>query len=182
VLSSWSQKKLTFDQFSDRITSSFMADKEWAPNRVVIDGANPQGVESMRQRSTIPFEYADKQDKATFIELCNADLVQGKVVFLDIPENRPLWQEMMALVWVTDGDKVKIPKKEHPALPNHRCDAFLYAWRNGYHYQSSPKEVKLVVGSKEWYEAQAVDIWTKERERLIAEQQRGDWPSESDGW
>jgi phage terminase large subunit len=182
VLTSWSQKKLTFDQFSDRITSSFMADKEWSPNRVVIDGANKQGVESMRQRSNIPFEYADKQDKATFIELCNADLVQGKVVFLDIPENRPLWQEMMALVWVTDGDKVKIPKKEHPALPNHRCDAFLYAWRNGYHYQSSPKEVRLVVGSKEWYESQAVDIWNKERERLISEQQRGDWPTESDGW
>ncbi len=181
VLKSFAQKKLTFDQFADKITTDFMA-QEWSPNRVIIDGANKQGVESMRQRSKIPFEYADKQDKVTFIELCNADLVQGKIKVLDTPENRPLWQEMAALVWVTDGDKIKLPKKEHPALPNHRTDAFLYSWRNGYHYHSAPKEVKLVIGSKAWYEAQAVDIWEKERERLIAETQKGDWPSEPDGW
>ncbi len=182
VLRSYAQKKLTFDQFADKITTDFMAAKEWSPNRVIIDGANKQGVESMRQRSKIPFEYADKQDKVTFIELCNADLVQGKVKILDIAENRPLWQEMAALVWVTDGDKIKLPKKEHPALPNHRTDAFLYAWRNGYHYHSAPAEVKLVVGSKAWYLKQAEDIWEKERERLINEQQKGDWPSEPDGW
>lgn len=181
VLKTASQKKLTFDQVAERI-QEFMRDKEWAPNKVVIDGANKQGVESMRQRSNIPFDYADKQDKATFIELCNADLVQGKIKFLDTPDNRFLWQEMGALVWVTDGDRIKIPKKEHPALPNHRTDAFLYAWRNGYHYHSAPAEKKLVVGSRAWYEKQAEDIWERERERLVAEQQQGDWPTELDGW
>lgn len=181
VLKSFAQKKLTFDQFSDHIVTDYMA-KDWAPHRVIVDGANKQGVESMRQRSKIPFEYADKQDKVTFIELCNSDLVQGKVKILDTSENRPLWQEMAALVWVTDGDKIKLPKKEHPALPNHRTDAFLYAWRNGYHYHSLPKEVKHPIGSKAWYEQQAQDIWEKERERLIAETQKGDWASEGDGW
>ncbi len=183
VLKTTAQKKLTFDQVAEQI-QEFMRDKEWAPNKVVIDGANKQGVESMRQRSNIPFDYADKQDKATFIELCNADLVQAKVKILENDINRPLWQEMGALIWVTDGGKIKLPKKEHPALPNHRTDAFLYAWRNGYHYHSAPAEVKLVVGSRAWYEQQATDIWEKERERLIEQQQGGggDWPSEPDGW
>lgn len=181
VLRTASQKKLTFDQVAEKI-QEFMADKAWAPQKVVIDGANKQGVESMRQRSNIPFDYADKQDKATFIELCNADLVQAKVKVVDTAENRPLWQEMAALVWVTDGDKIKLPKKEHPALPNHRTDAYLYAWRNGYHYHSTPAEVKVAVGSKAWFDQQASDIWEKERERLLAEQQQGDWPTEPDGW
>lgn len=181
VLRTASQKRLTFDQVAEKI-QEFMADKAWAPQKVVIDGANKQGVESMRQRSNIPFDYADKQDKATFIELCNADLIQGKVKVIDTPENRPLWQEMAALVWVTDGEKIKLPKKEHPALPNHRTDAYLYAWRNGYHYHSTPAEVKVAVGSKMWFEQQAVEIWEKERERLVAEQSQGDWPTEPDGW
>lgn len=180
VLKTAAAKRLTFDQVAERI-QLFMRDKEWAPHKVVIDGANKQGVESMRQRSNIPFDYADKQDKATFIELCNADLVQGRIKLLNTDENRPLWQEMAALVWVTDGDKIKLPKKEHPALPNHRTDAYLYAWRNGYHYHSSPAEVKIPVGSKAWYDKQAEDIWDRERDHLIAEQQQGDWPEES-GW
>ena len=171
------QRKMTFDQVAAKI-QEFMADPFLAPHKVFIDGANKQGVESMRQRSAIPFEFADKQDKATFIELCNADLVQAKIQVLDIPANRPLWDEMLSLVWVTDGDRIKFPKKEHPALPNHLCDAFLYAWRNGYHYHASPAEKKPVHGSREWYIQQSENIWEKERERLIAEHQGGDWPED----
>lgn len=169
--------KMTFNQVDDK-TKEFMADPVWAPHRFVIDGANKQGVESMRERSQVPYEYADKKDKATFIELLNADLVQGRIKILDIPENRSLWEEMMSLVWETDGDKIKFPKKEHPALPNHLCDAFLYAWRMGYHFHSAPAEMKISKYSKAWYEKQAEDIWGKERERLIEGEQQGLWPSE----
>lgn len=171
------QKRMTFDQVADRI-QEFMRDPVMAPHKVFIDGANKQGVESMRARSNIPFEYADKNDKATFIELCNADLVQGNIKIIDRAENRPLWDEMSSLVWMTDGDKIKIPKKEHPNLSNHLCDAFLYAWRCGFHYHSAAPPEKIVIGSKAWYEKQAVDIWEKDRERLMAESQQGLWPSE----
>ncbi len=177
VLKSFARKKLEFDAVSAKI-QEYMADSILAPHRVIIDGANKQGVESMRGRSSIPFEYADKQDKVTFIELCNGDLTQGKVQVLDCHENRPLWDEMSSLVWMTDGDKIRIPKKEHPNLPNHRCDAFLYAWRMGYHFQSAPAEAKIVVGSKAWYAKQAEDIWEKEREKLQEAEQKGLWPSE----
>jgi len=182
VLRSYAEKKLTFDQFADKITTDFMANKEWSPNRVIIDGANKQGVESMRQRSSIPFEFADKQDKATFIELCNNDLIQGRIKILDTPENRPLWQEMGALVWMTEGSKIRLPKKEHAALPNHRCDSFLYAWRCGYHYSSSPAENRIVKGSKAWYEQQANNIWEREREQLEKQDQQGDWPADDSDW
>jgi hypothetical protein len=114
------KKKMTFDDVVVKI-EEFMKDPIMSPHKVVIDGANKQGVESMRQRSSIPFEYADKQDKATFIELCNSDLIQGKIKILDKLENRDLWLEMSSLVWKTDGDKIKYPKQEHPALPNHLC-------------------------------------------------------------
>ena len=180
VLKTFSQKKLTFDQVTEVILG-FMRDPELAPHKIIIDGANKQGVESMRQRSSIPFEYADKLDKATFIELCNADLVQAKIKIVESPDNRRLCDEMSSLVWQTEGDKIKIPRKEHPALPNHLCDAFLYAWRMGYHYDASTQaEVKLVHGSKEWYAAQAVNIWERERERLVQASQNSDWPDMGD--
>lgn len=177
VLKTIAKKKMSFDDVAAQI-QEFMRDSEWAPQKVVIDGANKQGVESMRIRSAIPFEYADKQDKVTFIELCNSDLIQGKVKFLDVAETRPLWSEMTSLVWVTDGDKIKYPKKEHPDLPNHRCDAFLYAWRMGYHFASEPAEQKIPKYSKAWYEKQAEDIWQREREKLEQDGQQGLWPSE----
>lgn len=174
VLKVFKRKRLTFDQVIE-VINEFMKDDLLAPHKVFIDGANKQGVESMRLRSNIPFEYADKKDKVTFIELCNGDLVQGKIRVHDTPINRPLWEEMSSLVWLTDGERIKLPKKEHPNLPNHLCDAFLYAWRNGYHYHATPVEQKIVMGSRDWYIKQNSQIWEKERERLDSGNGRNDW-------
>jgi hypothetical protein len=171
ILKCYKQKKMTFEDVAAKI-QEFMKDPVTAPHKIIIDGANKQGVESMRIRSSIPFEYADKQDKTTFIELCNSDLIQSKIKILDIPENRPLWEEMSALVWVTDGDKIKYPKKEHPSLPNHLCDAFLYGWRSGYHYAAMPAEKKITRYTPEWHRKQSEDIWERERERL---EQQNEW-------
>lgn len=181
IVDSRSKKKMTFDEVGQKVLE-YQNSKDQAPSKIIIDGANKQGVESMRARSNIPFEYADKQDKATYIELFNSDLIQGKVQVIDTPQNRPLWEEMCALVWMTDGEKIKFPKKEHPNLPNHRCDALLYNWRCGYHYQSEPAQPKIIVGSKAWYQQQAEDIWEKERERLEAVEEKPLWPEETGGW
>jgi phage terminase large subunit len=181
VSKSWAQRRLTFDQVALKIIE-FQKDSDWAPHRIVIDGANKQGVESMRERYGIPFEYADKLDKATFIELCNADMVQGKIQFLETPENRPTWEEMLTLVWMTDGDKIRMPKKEHPALSNHRCDGFLYAWRLGYHYHSIEKVKAPPIGSREWYLKQNDQMWEREREALIKQDQGGDDWGDMGGW
>jgi phage terminase large subunit len=172
ILKVFKQKKMTFDDVAAKI-GEFQRDPQYAPHKIIIDGANKQGVESMRMRSAIPFEYAEKQDKVTFIELMNSDLIQGKIKILDTSENRPLWEEMSSLVWVTDGDKIKYPKKEHPSLPNHCTDAALYSWRGGYHYSSAPAQKKLTLYSPEWHRQQSEDIWEREREQL---EQKNDWP------
>ncbi len=179
VLKTFHKKKMTFDDVVIKI-QEFMKDPEYAPQRVIIDGAAKQGVESMRQRSSIPFEFADKADKVTFIELLNSDLIQGVIKVLDTPANRDLWQEMASLVWISDGGELKYPKKEHPSLPNHLCDAFLYAWRCGWHYASQPKIKKSVYGSRDWYLEQSQEIWEKERESLEKKEHDdwGSWPTE----
>lgn len=177
VLSCFHKRKMTFDEVIIKI-QEYMRHPEWAPQRVVIDGANKQGVESMKQRSSIPFEYADKRDKVTFIELCNSDLQTGVIKMLNNDSNRELWNEMASLVWVTDGEKIKYPKKEHPDLSNHLCDAFLYAWRCGWHYASQAMEKKPIKYSREWYEQTTLDMWEKEKEHLekSGTDDWGGWP------
>lgn len=176
----FNRPKMTFDQVVDKI-NEFMSHPIQSPAKIIIDGANKQGVESMRHRSSIPFEYADKQGKADFIEMANGDFVQGRIKINSSCTG--LITELKSLIWKTDGESIVIPRKEDPRLPNHLCDAMLYAWRNGYHYQSEPAKRQIVIGSREWYEKQAQDIWEKESEALMR-QDRMDhddgagWPQE----
>ncbi len=179
VIKTFNKPHMTFDQVVTKV-NEFMADKLYPPSKVIIDGANKQGVESMRVRSSIPFEYADKQGKVDFIEMLNADLIQSKILIS--PLCTTLIDELMSLVWKTNGDVIVVPKKEHPSLPNHLCDALLYAWRNGYHFHSTAALEVIPVGSKAWYAKQADDIWEKEREKMINQQENnGNWP-EGGGW
>lgn len=177
IVKTFNKPHMTFDQVVAKI-EEFMADPLMPPAKIIIDGANKQGVETMRQRSALPFEYADKQGKVDFIEILNGDLVQAKVQIHHSCSQ--LVNELMGLVWKTDGDLIVYPKKEHPSLPNHLCDAFLYAWRNGFHYMSQPDEKKPVTGSKEWYlKHQQVD-WEKERQKIETEyMQNSAWPEET---
>lgn len=169
VIRTFNKPRMTFDQVVLKI-NEFMLDPVYPVSKVIIDGANKQGVESMRIRSAIPFEYADKQGKVDFIEMLNGDFVQAKIKINT--GCKALIDELRGLVWLTNGDKIVLPKKENPSLSNHLCDAFLYAWRNGYHYHSTPKATTLVKYSKEWYKKQAEDIWEKEKEML---QQNSGW-------
>lgn len=181
IIRTFNQRHMTFDQVTLKI-HEFMAHPTEPPCKIIIDGANKQGVESMRQRSAIPFEYADKTGKVDFIEMMNADFIQERIkIHFHCNE---LIQEVMGLVWKTTSDKIDLPKKEHPSLPNHLCDAMLYAWRNGYHYQSEAIRPVLVMGSKAWYEKTMQDQWEKEREALIHQEGLGQgWPSEEGlGW
>ena len=179
VLKTFNKPKMTFDQVVEKI-QEFQQDIYFPPSKIIIDGANKQGIESMRNRSAIPFTYADKQGKVDFIEMLNADLVQAKIKIHN--DNTTLVNEMMSLVWQTDGDKIRLPKKEHPALPNHLCDAFLYAWRNGYHYASTTATVKHPVGSPAWYNEQAVNIWEKEREKIMQQENTSTWGDGDSGF
>ncbi len=147
VVKTFNKPHMTFDQVVAK-TQEFINDRSQSPVKIIIDGANKQGVESMRERSNIPFEYAEKQGKVDFIEMLNGDLIQEKIKIHTTCTT--LIQELGSLVWTTDGDKIRLPKTEHAALPNHLCDAFLYAWRCGFHYAFQAKPVEPKRGSPEW--------------------------------
>jgi hypothetical protein len=151
ILKTFAQKHMTFDAVEKKLLE-FLNDKRHPVNSVIIDGANKQGVETMTMRSNIFFEYADKLGKVDHIEIMNGDLIQGRVK-IHVDEH-DLMSEMMALVWKTQGDKIVYPKKEHPSLPNHRTDAMLYGWFNGWHFLASPAKKALMPGTPEYIKEQ----------------------------
>jgi hypothetical protein len=110
--------------------------------KVVIDGSNKQAVEEMRKRHDVALTAADKTGKSDFIELMNSELIQGRIKLIKHKASS-LIEEWMSLVWITEGDKIALPRKEHPALPNHESDAALYAWRYTYSFLSTKAPVKL---------------------------------------
>lgn len=173
VAKCFKKNHMTFDQVEAKI-KEIMADPLYPISSVIIDGANKQGVETMRMRSDIHFEYADKLGKVDHIEICNGDLIQGKVKFHT--SCREVWEEMMSLVWKTVGDKIVHPKKEHPSLPNHLCDAFLYGWFNGWHFLSRPAKIAPQPGSPEYIKEQEDLHRQSIMERIQREQRMKDNP------
>ena len=151
VLRTFAQKHMTFDMVEKKLLE-FLNDPKHPVNSVIIDGANKQGVETMTMRSNILFEYADKLGKADHIEILNGDLIQGRIKIHQ--SEHDLIDEMMTLVWKTHGDKIVYPKKEHPSLPNHRVDALLYGWFNGYHFLATPAKRALAPGTVEYIKEQ----------------------------
>jgi len=179
VIKSFKKPHMTFDQVEAKI-KEFQADPNYPIQSVIIDGANKQGVETMRLRSDIHFEYADKLGKVDHIEILNGDLIQGRV---KIHEScMDLVDEMMSLVWKTDGDKIVYPKKEHPALPNHLCDAFLYGWFNGWHFLSGPEKKALMPGTPEYIKEQEDKHKQAIMERIQREERMKNVSSDGISW
>lgn len=157
IIKTFKKNKMFFDH-PDKTVSvkakimEFLNDPYYPVSQVIIDGANKQGVETMNMRGDIPFVYADKLGKADHIEMCNGDLLTGKIKIH--ASCTDLVDEMKRLVWQTDGDRIAFPRKEHPTLPNHLCDAFLYGWYNGWHFLSRPSKIVPKLGSAEYIKEQ----------------------------
>lgn len=124
--------------------------------RVIIDGANKQAVEEIQRRHGIGLTAADKIGKVDFIEIMNAELIQGHIKLLrghcDL-----LIDEWKALIW---DDKSAV-KKEHSLCDNHLADAALYAWR--YCYQFLSERPKDPINMKDKSQ------WIKHTEKLMEE-------------
>lgn len=118
-------------------------DKKYNFDAKIIDGSMKMAIEEMNTRHGCGVIPADKLGKEHWINLLNSDLIQGSVVFL--PQSEELKLEMESLVWQTDNGVIKIPRKEHPNLANHRSDGFLYLWRYTHAYLHSnpilPKKI-----------------------------------------
>lgn len=96
--------------------------------KVVIDGANKQGVEEIKGRHGLQLQIAEKTDKATYLRLLRDDFVTNRAFLLD-DNTKPLQEEWDGLQW-----KDEMKDKEDGRCQNHSSDSALYAWREARHY------------------------------------------------
>lgn len=130
----------------------------------IVDNANKQAVYELNNRHDLNLIPADKLGKSDFINLMNDEFIQRKIILT--PQAQDLANDYDALVWMTDNGKVKLPRKEHPNLPNHNADAALYAWRYCYNYLFKLAETKPLWGSQEHWEPKHI----KGLEELVRKQ------------
>lgn len=140
--------------------------KRYGIYKVMIDGANKQAVAEMQKRHDLSLKNADKTGKAHFINLMNADFVQG---YIKVNPNtcNDLIKEYDELTWQVKAGQIIIPRKEKDGLANHLCDAALYNWRECYQFLST-KEPKKINLKDEWVrlsEQSLYDSMEKEEER-----------------
>ena len=164
VVSTFNKKHMDITDVANKIKEYL---SQYSIGKVIVDGADKQSVEEMRRRHGVPLEAAEKQGKSDFIELLNAELIQAKIKINS--KCTSLINEMMGLVWKTTGDTIDLPRKEHPSLPNHLCDAMLYAWRYCYAYMAEAITKRPVMGTKAWHDQENAELWEKEREKLQEE-------------
>lgn len=122
IVRSWKQPRLDITGYAQEL-------QRWRdrynPVQIVIDGAHKQAVMEIRQRHAINVVAAEKTAKFDFIDLVNADLLQG-LIKIDPDECLPLIDELEGLV----KNERKFPEREeHPSCPNHCCDTLLYLHR-----------------------------------------------------
>ena len=119
--------------------------------RIVADtgGLGKQIAAEIRKRYSVPVFPAEKTQKAEFIQLLNDDLRSGKILVSPIEIN--FIEEITALQWDEEKEGRFI---EDPRFANHRCDAFLYAWRESCHYLSKTPDSIPPMNSEAWFKRQ----------------------------
>lgn len=147
-------------------------DRKFNFHTKVIDGSAKMAVAELNTRHGVNVIAADKTHKENFINLMNADFIQEKIKVL--PGAKDLAEELATLVWVTDNGVMKLPRKEHPGLPNHLADGALYNWRHCYNYLQTIPERKPFIdwNNQESWEREHVK---KLEEKIKQEQNPHDW-------
>lgn len=160
VIESFKRSQMTISDVAERIK---YYQKRFNPYKIVIDNANKQAVEEIKQRYELPIVAADKAGKAEFIEIMNSELILGKIKLC--PNNELLEEEWKNLIWDERSEK----REEHSACDNHLADACLYAWRHCYQYLSRPKEKAKTAEDK-------LDIWfDRESEKVMNKVEQPFW-------
>lgn len=176
ILDTYKQSRMDITDVANRI-KHYTA--QYDIFRVVIDGANKQAVEEIQKRHGIALHAADKTGKSDFIEIMNAELIQGRVKLLE-STSKELVDEWGGLIWETEGDKVKLPRKEHPNCDNHLADSTLYGWRYCYQFLSQRPAHKPDISKKDQWIAHTNKLMEESLERQINNQQAEQ--REQDSW
>ncbi len=146
VIESRKETRLDFSQVAREIS---IFQKKYPFNKIMIDGANKQGVEFMRRKFLLPLTSAEKTDKATFLRLLRDDIIEGKVKIVK-DRNNELVTEWKQLKW-------KDEQREHedPRCQNHLSDATLYAWRECRHFYADKEIIAPSPYDEEYFDNKA---------------------------
>jgi hypothetical protein len=131
VVNSYSQSKMIMD---DVVAEINQLRSTYNFQRMVVDGAALQFVETLRQKYSLPLVSSHKTDKRGMIELINSDFILDNIKIVE-DDCSNLKKEMDMLVW---NERAVANNKwiEDGKYANHECDGFLYAYRYCYNYLS----------------------------------------------
>ena len=136
VVEAYKENELDITDTANRIKDYL---RRYPVAKIIVDGANKQGVMEMRNRHNIPLEAAKKEDKASFLKIMADDVTRGRIKYFQ-GKCDSLIEEQEQLQWkdVTKQD-------EDPRIPNHCNDALLYSWREARNYlwkeQPKPEDI-----------------------------------------
>lgn len=133
--------------------------------KIIVDGANKQGVEEIKNRHHIPLQAAEKSDKATYLRLLADDVKTGNLRLVKGGCGE-LVTEWGALQW-----KDEVKEKEDDRCQNHASDSTLYAWRECRHYTYMPPEPKKDLDSDEYMD----ELEEQESEELRRQEEEAEW-------
>ncbi len=149
------------------------AQKKYDAYKIVMDqGALGKKIaEDLAPRFGIPFEPAQKHEKQTYIELLNDALRLSR--FKAKSSSRFAKDSYLIQIdWDrTTPNKIVIKKKPHSDI----IDAVLYAFRESYAYTHKEEKPKPKYGSREWIEAQELEMFEREMEGLKRDQSHEKW-------
>ena len=159
MVESYAKSEMTITEIVRKIDE--LTSRYGSFTRIVADtgGLGKQIAAEIRKRYGVPVFPAEKTQKAEFIQLLNDDLRSGKI--LVSPAEINFIEEITALQWDEEKEGRFI---EDPRFANHRCDAFLYAWRESVHYLAKPPDPIPPAHTDAWFR--------KEEDRFLKDVQR----------
>jgi hypothetical protein len=134
--------------------------------KIVIDGANKQGVEDLKQRMGLPLVAAEKTGKPVYLKAMKDAMITGTLKVINGANNSWI-EEISHLQW---SDETML--KEDPRCENHENDGTLYAWRECKQYLYSPGEGPVIPNTSEFMNKIEQKLADELEQRLMEEQEQ----------
>lgn len=147
IVSEWSKSGCLINHLAGQLKETL---RRYPGAAMVIDTANKQLVESMKQIYSLPLQPADKQGKRTHIDIMNSALNNGELKF---PRNSITYEQMSILEWNSKRTA------ESESFPADLADSLLYAYTHVFNHHNR-KDIPKPMSELEWQ---------KEEERKMIE-------------
>jgi len=171
-------KEMDFTQVATRIKQLV---KLYDVGKIVVDGANKQGLEEMRRRHKLPLQAVEKTTngpgnfKVTALRMLKDDILTGNLKLIR-GQTEPIIKE-----WGSLQFKDKRKDKEDPRCANHASDATLYAVMSCLNYGYEKPEERLssqteaYMEKEEEKEAEAMAKFNRKNSRFVGVEDDYDW-------